>query len=82
MLQELPSVVQYNIHVSHQIAVCIQHSGSHHALTVVVVEEEGWASTRGHGAKVTTNALDLISCGDCPLQSRGANQVILNEGNK
>jgi hypothetical protein len=24
MLQELPSVVQYNIHVSHQIAVCIQ----------------------------------------------------------
>jgi hypothetical protein len=24
MLQELPSAVQYNIHVSHQIAVCIQ----------------------------------------------------------
>jgi hypothetical protein len=25
MLQELPSAVQYNIHISHQIAVCIQH---------------------------------------------------------
>ena len=25
MLPELPLVVQYNIHVSHQIAVCIQH---------------------------------------------------------
>jgi len=25
MLPELPSVVQYNTHVSHQIAVCIQH---------------------------------------------------------
>jgi hypothetical protein len=24
MLQELPSAVQYNIYVSHQIAVCIQ----------------------------------------------------------
>jgi hypothetical protein len=25
MLQELPSVVQYNIYISHQIAICIQH---------------------------------------------------------